>query len=98
MISELDQVARIASLECGVAKIPCPLQMFESNLGTGSHEFYPPLVWRPARHILFSFSFRFSRGYARSKESSSAFGGRACADLGHRPNAGQFLAAKLLNN
>jgi Inositol hexakisphosphate len=32
MISELNQAARIASLECGAAKIPCPPEVFESNL------------------------------------------------------------------
>jgi hypothetical protein len=33
MISELDQPARIASLECGLVKIPCLPEVFVSNLG-----------------------------------------------------------------
>jgi hypothetical protein len=41
MISELNQPARIASLECGLVKIPACRR------------------WRPDRHILFSFFFRF---------------------------------------
>jgi inositol hexakisphosphate len=33
MIPELNQPARIASLECGSAKFPCPSETFASNLG-----------------------------------------------------------------
>src|SRR4030095_8352780 len=52
--------------------------------GAGSHEFYPPLVWRPARHILVCFFSRsFPRGPARSKESAGPSRGQTGADLGH---------------
>jgi hypothetical protein len=33
MISELNQPARIASLECGLVKIPCLPEVFVSNVG-----------------------------------------------------------------
>src|SRR4030095_11239547 len=39
MISELDQAARIASLECGVAKIPCLAQLFAANLASAHMNF-----------------------------------------------------------
>jgi hypothetical protein len=39
IISELNQLARIASLECGSAKFPCPAEMFVSNLIAASMNF-----------------------------------------------------------
>jgi hypothetical protein len=39
MIPELNQPARIASLECGAAKIPCVPEVFASNLGAGCMNF-----------------------------------------------------------
>jgi hypothetical protein len=84
MISELNQPARIASLECGLVKIPCLPGGVSLQSGRVLHEFYRSFVWQPARHILFSpFSRSVSRGHTRSKESAGAFSGRAGADLGH---------------
>jgi hypothetical protein len=82
MISELSQPARIASLECGLVKIPFLPEVFVSNVG-GPYECHSSFAWRPAQHILFCFFFRFSCCHARSIESASAFCGRAGADLGH---------------
>jgi hypothetical protein len=83
MISELNQPARIASLECGLVKIPCLPGGVSLQSGRVLHESYRLFGWRPDRHILFSFFFRFSRGHARSKESSGAFRRCARTDLGH---------------
>jgi Inositol hexakisphosphate len=41
IISELNQAARIASLECGVAKIPCLPEVFASNLASAHMNFIP---------------------------------------------------------
>jgi hypothetical protein len=84
MISELNQPARIASLECELVKIPCRPGSVRLQSRRVLHEFYRSFVWQPARHILFSpFSRSVSRGHTRSKESAGAFSGRAGADLGH---------------
>jgi hypothetical protein len=84
MISELNQPARIASLECGLVKIPCLPEVFVSNVGAARMNFIAHLPGgRPARYILFPFFFRFSCGHARSKESAGAFCRLAGADLGH---------------
>ena len=39
MISELNQPARIASVECGLAKIPCLPEVFVSKLGAARMNF-----------------------------------------------------------
>jgi hypothetical protein len=44
MISELNQPARIASLECGLAKIPCLLEVSVSNLGAARMNFVAHLA------------------------------------------------------
>jgi hypothetical protein len=56
MIPELNQPARIASLECGLAKIPCAPEVFASNLGAGLHEFHPSLPCGRLGTFCFLFS------------------------------------------
>jgi hypothetical protein len=83
MISELNQPARIASLECGLVKIPCLPEVFVSNVGAARMNFIAHLPGRRVGTSLFPFFFRFSCGHARSKESAGAFCRLAGADLGH---------------
>ena len=56
MISELNQAARIASLECGVAKIPCLAKLFAANLSSVHMNFIARLPggWLTAFCFLFS--------------------------------------------
>jgi hypothetical protein len=56
MIPELNQPARIASLECGLAKITCSPELFASNLGAASMNF----ITRLPRGRLGTFGFLFS--------------------------------------
>jgi len=56
MIPELNQPARIASLECGPAKIPCLPEVFASNLGAGCMNFIARL---PGGQLV-TFCFLFS--------------------------------------
>jgi hypothetical protein len=56
MIPELNQPARIASLECGSAKIPCPPEVFASNLGAACMNF----IARLPGGRLGAFCFLFS--------------------------------------
>jgi hypothetical protein len=56
IISELDQAARIASLECGVAKIPCLPEVFASNLASAHMNF----IFRFSGGRLGTFCFVFS--------------------------------------
>jgi hypothetical protein len=44
MIPELDQCVRIASLECVPVKIPCPREVFLSNLGASRMNFIAHLT------------------------------------------------------
>jgi hypothetical protein len=60
MISELNQPARIASLECGLLKIPCLPEVSLSIRCAACMNFIALFGWRPDQHILFSFFFRFS--------------------------------------
>jgi hypothetical protein len=81
MISELNQPARIASLECGLVKIPYLPGAVRLQSERVRHEFHRLYGRRPARQILFSpFSRSVSRGRARSKESADAFRRRADTD------------------
>jgi len=74
MISELNQPARIASLECELVKIPCLPEVFVSNVGAARMKFHRSFAWRPTRDILFClFSRNFPRRYARSKNPPVAF-------------------------
>ena len=56
MIPELNQCVRIASLECVSVKIPCPREVFLSNLGASCMNFIAHL----ARGRLGTFCFLFS--------------------------------------
>ena len=83
MISELNQPARIASLECGLVKIPCLPEVSVSNLGASCMNFIAYLAGGRLGTFCSLFSSVVSRGHARSKESAGAFCRRAGADLGH---------------
>jgi hypothetical protein len=82
MVSELNQPARIASLECGLVKIPCLPEIFVSNVCAARMNFIAHLPGRRLGTYRFVFCRSFPRGYARSKESAGAFCGLAGADLG----------------
>jgi hypothetical protein len=84
MISELNQPARIASLECGLVKIPCLPEVFVSNVGAARMNFIAHLPGGRLGTFCFVFSPAvFFHRYARSKESAGAFCRLAAADLGH---------------
>jgi hypothetical protein len=53
MIPELNQPARIASLEYRLAKIPCLPEAFASNLGAASMNFIARLQGWPAKAVVF---------------------------------------------
>jgi hypothetical protein len=56
MISELNQPARIASLECGLVKIPCLPEVFVSNLGAARMNFIAHLSGGRLGTLCFLFS------------------------------------------
>jgi hypothetical protein len=68
MISELNQPARIASLECGFAKIPCLLEVSVSNLGAARMNFVAHLSGGRLGTSCFLLYPRVSRGHACSKD------------------------------
>ena len=70
MISELNQPARIASLECGLVKIPCPPEVSLSNLGASCMNFIAYLAGGRLGTFCFSFLPQCSRGHACSKDSA----------------------------
>jgi hypothetical protein len=59
MISELNQPARIASLECGLVKIPCLREVFVSNLGAARMKFIAHLAGGRLGTFCFLFSSVF---------------------------------------
>jgi hypothetical protein len=59
MIPELNQPARIASLECELVKIPCVPEVSVSNLGPVLHEFHRPLAGGGIGTFCSLFSFAF---------------------------------------
>ena len=59
MISELNQPARIASLECGLVKIPCLREVFVSNLGAARMKFIAHLAGGRPGTFCFLFSSVF---------------------------------------
>jgi hypothetical protein len=56
MIPELNQPARIASLECRSAKIPCLPEVFASNLGAARMNFIARLLGGGLGTFCFLFS------------------------------------------
>jgi hypothetical protein len=56
MTPELNQPARIASVECGLAKIPCQPEAFASNLGAACMNFTARLPDGRLRAFCFLFS------------------------------------------
>jgi hypothetical protein len=102
MISELNQLARIASLECRLVIIPCLPEVFVSNVGAARMNFIAHL----SGGRLGSFCFLFSSVFlavtlvqknppVRSADSPFAGSSRTFAHLlcdGRRPLSAQYHA------